>query len=143
MEDENVNGKTSEFNSAIDYVKRIAALQESLDELRCMNLYDIPYGLSQPVYMLRLKMLTSLWMEILSKASQEEKEDVRSRKKYTENYIKSHPPVKVDHNGKVTLINEHIETIDFLLERLEETLREIIESHGLNSPNKLSEGGYD
>jgi hypothetical protein len=142
MEDENLS-KTSEFNSAVDYVQRLARLQETLDELRLMNLTDIPFGSSMPVYMLRLKTLTSLWLEILPKSTDEEIEDTKCRKKYTEHFIMSNPLIKINHKGEQIYIPENINKTEILLENLEEALRVIIEKRGLNSPNKLSEGGYD
>jgi hypothetical protein len=55
----------------------------------------------------------------------------------------SNPLIKINHKGEQIYIPENINKTEILLENLEEALRVIIEKRGLNSPNKLSEGGYD
>jgi hypothetical protein len=129
----------STFNAGISFAERTAKLQEVLNDCRVDPLL-IPPGFTQPCYMITLKTITSLWLEISPKANKIEKEVVESIKKLTEDYIKSYPICSVNHEGKTTLIQKNIDKINELLEEFERRVRIVLENHDLNSPNKEDPG---
>lgn len=135
---DNDDGKMSEFNSAALKMKRLDKIQELLNQINgnLLALND-QYGVYN--YELKLSLCDSLYQEVESKLTEEEREDGERLREFVEKMISENPVYKnkkekiYPYREKQTMDKENWKIIKKALFFYEKVARKYMDAHGMDT----------
>lgn len=138
MAEENDEGKKSVFNAGVAQAERIDALQRAINYARFNILMPNP-DTGTYNYQIIIDSLNGLAMEVWSKASVKEQKIINRVSNLTMMFVSANPPVKkVIKNGEEAeeIDDDNLTKLRMILTLYERVIRDALDEHNLNSPNK-------
>lgn len=136
MEEES---KKSLFNAGVAQAERIDSLQRAINVSR-FNFIDINPDTGTRNYEVIINALDGLLNECWGKATSDEKNKLVSIYNLIKQRLKTNPPIEsvLDEDTGLyhRIDNNNLEILTKLIDIYEKYIREVLDNHNLNSPNK-------